>query len=131
MLHNKLVGGFFMPKIHYTEFFQNKFNKTLKKYKKSQNRIQEEINSTDSTDGDVIPGLRLGDELRLRKVRIRLPEYKTGKSRSLRFIFLFIQPKDTIVPVTIYKKGTYANEQKAIKEIKKSLKEALKEIGFQ
>jgi hypothetical protein len=119
-----------VPIAEKTKYFKKKLKACLKKYSKSVERITREINSINPQEGDTIPGLGLGIEVRVKKLRLELSEYKIGKSKGLRFIFMFVGVKNQIIPLTIYKKGTYKKENEKLKEIKLSLKEILKEISL-
>lgn len=76
---------------------------------------------------------RLGDSIprfpgyTLKKQRIGLKAYNEGKSKGLRFIFLFLEEKTSLIPIHLYKKG-YKQEHKIVKKIRTNLKKILDEL---
>jgi hypothetical protein len=103
-----------MPELILTRSFEKELKGILKKFPKSQKRIQSAVNSLDEKTGDRYPGF--GDDLIVRKQRIGLPEYKLSKSRGLRVICLFLVQKEKKVPLVIYQKSK-AGQEKKVKQL--------------
>ncbi|MGA8828620.1 MAG: hypothetical protein ACLPRH_08440 [Syntrophobacteraceae bacterium] len=75
--------------------------------------------------GDSYPGFGL---FKVSKIRIGLKEYKLAANKGLRLIFLFLEEKQKVVPLVIYKKGSVGAERDVKKLIIKTLKETLDEL---
>lgn len=56
-----------------------------------------------------------------------LKEYNLGARRGLRIIYLILDEKDKIVPLTIYQKNKYAAEHQIKKAVIKTLRDMLGE----
>jgi hypothetical protein len=115
-----------LTKIGLSTFF-SRLKRVKKKYPQSSKLIDETINSltTNHEQGDLYPGF---GELRVRKLRFGLPEYKLSKRDGLRLLHLYISEKSMVIPLTIYSKKGFGKEQEVLAQIKTALKEALNEI---
>lgn len=107
--------------------FEKQLQKSIKKHQNSLSHVNKVITglSTNQQQGDVYPGF---SPLSVRKLRIGLPEYKIGKRGGLRLLYLSIPAKEKIVPLAIYRKKLFNNEQNVKKRIKEALKYLEKEL---
>ena len=107
--------------------FEKQLQKSLKKHPNSLPHVSRTINDLENNrqQGDVYPGF---SPLSVRKLRIGLPEYKIGKRSGLRLLYLSIPAKEKIVPLAIYRKKLFSNEQDVKKRISEALKALEKEL---
>jgi len=110
--------------IDYPKSFQKHLKEIFKKFPRSKKRITNEIENLaqNPLQGDSYPGF---GELEVRKIRMSLSEYNIGKSKGLRFIYLYLILKNKIIPLAIYQKNKFAAED----EIKRMLIDRIKEIA--
>ncbi len=107
--------------------FLSCLNEIYKSYLRSKEHIHKQIILiAQELLGNLYPGF---GEHSVRKARIGLPEYRIGKSRALRFIYLFIEKKNTLVSIHIYKKGKIKQERKIKDAVKSNLKNILDELN--
>lgn len=113
-----------MPTLDIRKSFEKHLKKIFKKYPKSKKRITKQIEklAKKPEQGHIYPGF---GPLKVRKVRFALPEYKMGKSRGLRLIYLFLVVKDKVIPLSVYAKSGYGSEH----EIKALLIERIGELA--
>ena len=111
-----------MPTKEELPAFNSRLKKTKKQYPQSSDRIDKIIDSltTNPGQGERYPGF---GELEIRKLHIRLPEYKLGKSNGLRLIHLYIKEKNMVFPLTIYAKKGFGKEQNVLKQVRTAMKE--------
>lgn len=109
-----------------TKSFEVRAKSIIKKYRKSESTIEKYIQALKDNpeQGDIYPGF---GEVNVRKIRIGLPEYSISSRKGLRLIFFYSWEKRVIIPLHIYKKGKY-EENTVLREIKKALKDILKEL---
>ena len=107
--------------------FEKQLQKSIKKHQNSLSHVNKVITSlsTNQQQGDVYPGF---SPLSVRKIRVGLPEYKIGKRSGLRLLYLNIPTKEKIVPLAIYRKKLFSNEQDVKKRISEALKTLEKEL---
>jgi hypothetical protein len=74
--------------------------------------------------GDAYPGFL---PFHIRKLWIALKAYRLSKRNGLRFIYLVIAEISTIIPLHIYKKGEYKQEQEVLHRIKRNVKSIIQE----
>ena len=116
-----------MPlEISFCPTFKALFEKTIASFIKSRKDVSESINSLKSgPTGNTYPGFK---EHVVKKIRIALKEYKIGKRKGLRFIYLYLKDKNKLIPLFIYKKGVFKNENKIKEKIKHVLPKILIEL---
>jgi len=90
-----------------------------------KNIVNTILSLKDDPRGNPYPGFQ---EFLVKKIRLSLKEYRIGKRKGLRFIYLLVNEKNMIIPLHIYKKGGYKKEDKVKKSIKENLKQILEEL---
>lgn len=117
-----------MYDLHEPSVFIKALKTLSKKYPNSKKRIRKTVDSLkkDPEQGVLYPGF---GNLFVRKMRIRLPEYKIGKSNGLRLLHLFIKDKGKVVPLVIYAKKSIGSEKTVRDLIVSALKEIVHEFG--
>lgn len=110
---------------HRTRTFDRALDKALKKFPRSREFVEGEIQSATQDSGDAYPGF--GENQKIRKVRIELPEYNLKAAKGLRFIFL-VWGENDIIPILAYKKGSPPQEHTVKSLIKKALSDITSEI---
>lgn len=106
--------------------FLIRYSNIVSSFLKSKDHIRKEVlNILKNRLGNLIPGF--GESV-LKKERIGLKAYGTGKSGGLRFVYLFLEEKGRLVSLHIYNKKGYKQEHKKLKEIKTNLKKILEEL---
>lgn len=109
--------------LEYSRSFNTCLKRILKKFPNSERTIRKEIErlGINPDQGDKYPGF---GAFAVRKMRIRLPEYGMGKRGGLRLIFLVHPEKGKIVPLILYQKGLFPEQ-----EVRAAIIAALKEIA--
>jgi hypothetical protein len=106
--------------------FKRSLKDVLDKFPKSKKAIEKHI--TDLTinpeQGDIYPGF---NQQIVRKTRVNLKEYNLSSKKGLRFIFLSLPDKGILLPLHIFKKGEYKQEQQVKKDIITKLRSILSE----
>ncbi|NDV22508.1 hypothetical protein [Desulfovibrio sp. JC022] len=101
--------------------------KIFKKYPQAKSDMTEAKGALidNPTLGDVYPGLAIEA---VRKIRVGIKALKMPPRSALRFYYFYAVEKKKIVYIHLLKKGKPQQENKVIKEVKKALKEIIKEL---
>jgi hypothetical protein len=109
-----------------TETYKKVRSQLIKRYPKSEADIKncEQYTTKHPRKGDSCTGY--GDH-EIRKIRGKLKSYKLGKSSGLRLIYLYDEPK--VVPVLIFKKGQFKQEQAVKDSVLEQLSNIISELS--
>lgn len=107
--------------------FDVQLKKVVKSYPKSEKSIVAFIDGlgVNPTQGDRYPGF--GD-LYVQKTRFKLKAYGIGQRGGLRLIWLYSEEKETVVPLSIYKKGRPSSEDQIKKLVLNVISDIAKEM---